>query len=135
MRFATRLTVSVLVLFVLNTLIWAQSSTTSVRGTVTDKSGAAVANAKVTISNPAQAIERTMNSGDAGQYEFVQLPPGTYHLSVEAAGFRRFEHKNVQLLVSNPSHADVTLEVGEFERSSRSECRSDSRQYHRRHAR
>ena len=96
----------------LNTLIWAQSSTTSVRGTVTDKSGAAVAKAKVKVSNPERAIERTMNSGDAGQYEFVQLPPGTYQLSVEAGGFRRFENKNIQLLVNNPGHVDVTLDVG-----------------------
>ncbi len=88
MRFSIRAAVSFMVfLFALSTLTWAQSSTTSVRGTVTDKSGAAVANAKVTVSNPAQALVRTVQSGPEGTYEFVQLPPGSYQISVEMEGF------------------------------------------------
>lgn len=89
-----------------------QSSTTSVRGTVTDKSGAAVTNAKVIVANPERAIQRVTTTGSAGQYEFLQLPPGTYQLSVEAQGFRRHEDKNLQLLVNTPATANVALEVG-----------------------
>ena len=99
-------------LFALSTLTWAQSSTTSVRGTVTDKSGAAVANAKVTVSNPAQALVRTVQSGPEGTYEFVQLPPGSYQISVEMEGFRRYEQKGIQLLVNTPSTLNPTLDVG-----------------------
>ena len=95
-----------------HTSVWAQSSTTSIRGTVTDSSGAAVNHARITLKNPERAIERTTTSGDAGQYEFLQIPPGTYQLFVEAAGFRRYEQNNIQLLVNNPGQANVRLEVG-----------------------
>src|ERR1051326_7331710 len=90
----------------------AQTGTTSVRGTVTDKSGGAVAGATVTLANPVQSLLRTTETGKNGEYEFQALPPGTYQLTVEKEGFRRFEQKNLQLLVNNPATADVALEVG-----------------------
>src|SRR6266568_4088895 len=90
----------------------AQVGTTSLRGTVADKSGAVVANAKVTLTNPGLALTREMNTGNTGEYEFLALPPGTYNLTVEIAGFRKFENKNVQLLVNLPTTLNVTLEVG-----------------------
>ena len=113
MRFAFRWVVAPMVfLFALSSFTWAQSSTTSVRGTVTDKSGAAVAKAKVTISNPAQALARTVESGPDGTYEFLLLPPGTYQISVEMSGFRRYEQKGLQLLVATPSTVNPTLDIG-----------------------
>ena len=78
----------------------AQVGTTSLRGTVTDKSGAVVANAKVSLINAGQALTREMNTSNTGEYEFLALPPGTYSLTVEITGFRKFENKNVQLLVN-----------------------------------
>src|ERR1700758_1777827 len=74
----------------------AQVGTTSLRGTVTDKSGAVVANAKVSLTNTGQALTREMSTGSTGEFEFLALPPGTYSLTVEIAGFRKFENKNVQ---------------------------------------
>ena len=53
-----------------------------------------------------------MDTGSAGQYEFQQVPPGTYMLSVEMTGFRRQEQKGIQLLVSTPATLNVTLDVG-----------------------
>jgi hypothetical protein len=97
---------------VLSAVLSGQNATTSLHGTVTDPSGAAVTQAKVTISNPERAIERTTTTGEAGQYEFVQLPPGTYRLSVESTGFRHYEQTNIQLLVNNPGQANVSLVVG-----------------------
>jgi hypothetical protein len=94
------------------TLSWSQTSTTSLRGTVTDTSGAIVSAAKVTLSNPERAIERTTTTGAAGEYEFLQVPPGTYGLTVTKAGFRTSEQKNLQLLVSTPATANVSLMVG-----------------------
>src|SRR6202171_1815377 len=82
---------------------WAQSGTTSLRGTVTDKSGAAVSGAKITLSNPDQALNRQATSGSEGEYEFIALPPGTYTLTVEASGFRKFEQNKLQLLVNSPA--------------------------------
>jgi hypothetical protein len=90
----------------------AQVGTTSVRGTVTDKSGAAVVGAKVTLVSTGQAIQREMQTSQSGEYEFLALPPGSYALTVEMASFRRFEQKNLQLLVNTPATLNATLEVG-----------------------
>ncbi|MHB8500927.1 MAG: carboxypeptidase-like regulatory domain-containing protein [Candidatus Acidiferrales bacterium] len=94
------------------TCVWAQTGTTSLRGVVTDKTGATVANAKVTLVNIGQGLKRDSATSNAGEYEFLALPPGTYSLTVELAGFRRFEQKNLQLLVNSPTTQNVTLEVG-----------------------
>jgi Carboxypeptidase regulatory-like domain len=91
---------------------WAQTGTTSLHGVVTDKSGATVAAAKVTLQNPELGLTRNLDSGSAGEFDFVALPPGTYVLQVEASGFRRFERKNLQLLVNTPTTVNVMLEVG-----------------------
>jgi hypothetical protein len=92
--------------------VLAQSSTTSLRGTVTDASGAAVAKGDVTLSNPERAVERTTKTGGSGEYEFLQVPPGTYRLSVKMTGFRTFEQTGIQLLVNTPATANVKLEIG-----------------------
>jgi len=91
---------------------WAQTGTTSLHGVVTDKSGASVADAMVTLSNPGQGYQRDTKTNKAGEYEFVSLPPGTYNLTVEASGFRKFEQTNLQLLVNSPTTTNVTLTIG-----------------------
>jgi len=89
-----------------------QTGTTSVHGVVTDKSGAVIAAATVTLSNPAQGFQRSVSSNESGEFEFLALQPGTYSLVVEASGFRKFEQKSVQLLVNLPTTLNVTLEIG-----------------------
>jgi hypothetical protein len=101
-----------LVCLVSANVMLAQTGSTSVRGTVTDKSGATIAGAKVTLTNAEQGLQRDANTGSEGEYEFLALPPGTYGLSVEAPSFKKFERKNVQLLVNLPATVDVTLEIG-----------------------
>ena len=100
------------VLLFVGSLMFAQTATTSLRGTVTDPSGAAVANAKVTLANPERGFERTATTTASGGYEFLQLMPGTYMLTVEITGFRRYEQRNVQLLVDTPGTVNVALVVG-----------------------
>ena len=90
----------------------AQTSTTSIRGTVLDKSGAAVAKATVTLSNAERSFSRTTTTSAEGTYEFLQLTPGAYQVSVEAAGFKKYEQKGIHLLVNSPATANITLEVG-----------------------
>jgi len=89
-----------------------QTGTTSVRGTVTDKTGATVAGAKVRLNNAAQAVERDIESGSSGEYEFLGLPPGVYKLTVEKDGFRTYERSKLQLLVNSPATENVTIEIG-----------------------
>ncbi len=91
---------------------WAQIGTTSLRGTILDKSGAVVAGATVKLTAAELSVERTVVSTATGAYEFPSLPPGTYALRVEAGGFRAHDQKNIQLLVNNPATVNVTLEVG-----------------------
>jgi hypothetical protein len=90
----------------------AQVGTTSVRGTVTDKTGAAIVGAHVTLVNPTLALQRETNTSGAGEYEFLALPPGTYSLSITATGFRKYEQSGLQLLVNNPATQNVTMEIG-----------------------
>jgi hypothetical protein len=89
-----------------------QTGTTSLHGLVMDKTGAVVVAAKVTLDNPQQGLHRETNTGSAGEYEFLALKPGTYALTVETSGFRKFEQTNLQLLVNNPATVNVTLEIG-----------------------
>jgi hypothetical protein len=92
--------------------VWAQTGTTSVRGTVTDKSGAAISGAHVTLENPALSVKRETNTNATGEYEFLALPPGTYGISINATGFRKYEINSLQLLVNNPATLNATLEIG-----------------------
>jgi len=91
---------------------WAQTGTTSLRGTVTDKTGASVGAAKVSLDNLGQALHRQAQTNTTGEYDFVALPPGTYSLTIEKEGFRKYEQRNLQLLVSLPATVNATLEVG-----------------------
>jgi hypothetical protein len=88
-------------------------STTSVRGTVTDPSGSAVAGATVVIANPESKTERTAPTGGQGEYQFLLLPPGTYTLSVTATGFASYVQTGLQLLVNTPATANVQLKLGQ----------------------
>jgi hypothetical protein len=91
---------------------WAQTGTTSLRGSVLDNSGAAVAGATIKLTDTEVGVQRSAVSNGTGQYEFLSLQPGTYAISVEAPGFRKYDQKNVQLLVNNPTTLNVTLQVG-----------------------
>src|SRR5580692_2697202 len=92
--------------------VFGQQGTTSLRGTILDKSGACISGATVTLTNAEQAVQRSVTSSDTGAYEFVSLPPGTYTLRVEASGFRPNDQKNLQLLVNNPTTLNVMMVVG-----------------------
>src|SRR5207253_1184087 len=89
----------------------AQSATTSLRGTVTDPQNAAVVGAQVTLSDPATSFTRTGKTDATGQYQFLQIPPGTYNVTVTAPGFGKTTEQAVRLVVSTPSTLNVTLKV------------------------
>jgi hypothetical protein len=91
---------------------WGQTGTSSLRGVVLDKSGAAVVGARITLVNTAQAVQRTASSNSSGEYEVLALPPGTYTLTVEKDGFNKYEQRNLQLLVNVAASITVKLQVG-----------------------
>lgn len=90
---------------------WGQS-TTSVRGTVTDPGGNVVVGSSVVLADAESKTERTATTGDQGEYQFLFVPPGTYTLTVTAAGFRSYAQKGLVLLVNTPATANVQLKVG-----------------------
>jgi carboxypeptidase family protein len=90
---------------------WGQA-TTSIRGAVTDPSGAAISGASVTLANPEAKTERQATTGADGEYQFTFLPPGTYTLGVTATGFQRFERTGLVLLVNTPATINAQLKIG-----------------------
>src|SRR5579863_4738446 len=90
-------------LLALTTLTFAQSATTSLRGTITDAKGAVVTGATVTLNNSATGFSRTAKSDDQGVYQFLEVPPATYLLTVTSQGFATVKRENVVLQVSSPA--------------------------------
>ena len=84
----------------------------SLNGSVVDPTGAAVPNAKVTITNPATGLTRTLQTSDVGLYRFSSLPVGTYDLSADAQGFKSARRTGIPLQVGTAASIDVALEVG-----------------------
>ncbi|MGA9072786.1 MAG: carboxypeptidase-like regulatory domain-containing protein, partial [Candidatus Sulfotelmatobacter sp.] len=88
-----------------------QTATSSLRGTVSDSQHAIVVGAGVTLSNPSTGFSQSMKTDNYGVYQFLQIPPGTYTLTVSQAGFATIKHDGLQLLVNVPATSDVTLPV------------------------
>src|SRR5262249_50446632 len=91
----------------------AQTATAELSGTVTDATGAVVANARVTATNAETSISRTATSDQTGTYVFTLLQPGFYNVSVEAAGFRKTVASGVELRVNQRAEVNLQLEVGQ----------------------
>jgi hypothetical protein len=84
----------------------------SIVGTVTDATGAAVANAKVQVTNTATNISKEITTNDTGNYTVPYLRPGVYRVTVEAAGFDKSVVDNISLVVAQERRVDVVLKVG-----------------------
>ncbi len=106
-----RLVVLIGTIVTLTTLTFAQSATSSLRGTVTDPKGALVQGASVTLANPATGFSRSTKSGSDGIYQFLEVPPATYSLTVTVAGFATIKQEKVTLQVSQPATLDVVMQV------------------------
>jgi hypothetical protein len=87
-------------------------TSTSIRGLVTDPSGASVPGANVTIRNTATNETRTATTNDSGFYAFPSVIPGTYDVTVTVSGFKKAEVTDRVAQVSESAQVDVTLEVG-----------------------
>jgi hypothetical protein len=102
------------VVFVLATsFAFSQTSSTSVRGTVSDPSGSAVQGATAVLANTESKTVRTATTSAEGEYQFLFVPPGTYTLTVTAPGFSRYQQNDLQLLVNTPATENVRLKIGQ----------------------
>jgi hypothetical protein len=95
----------------LGTQAFAQSATTSLRGTISDAKGAVVAGATVILNNQATGFSRTAKTDDQGSYQFLEVAPASYIMTVTAAGFATTRRENVVLQVSSPATLNLALQV------------------------
>ncbi|MCU1308223.1 MAG: hypothetical protein JWN45_2918, partial [Acidobacteriaceae bacterium] len=99
-------------LFIFANLCFAQSGNQgSIEGTITDKSGAAVAGAKVTVINEATSIAFTNTSGAQGIFKFPVLPVGNNSVSVDQAGFAGVSAKGVPVTVGAKINLPLTMGI------------------------
>ena len=99
-------------------IAFAQGETTSaIVGQVIDASGAAVPGATVTITSPTTGLQRSLKTDDGGRFNFPQLRPGTYSVTVEAEGFDQQQNDNVSSGLGQKQEVDFTLRVAHSEQS------------------
>ncbi len=92
--------------------ITAQAVNGTLLGTVTDSTGAAVPNAKVSVTDTATGTVEESVSNESGNYSIPGLQPGSYTLTVVADGFKRDTHEHIDLLSNTSTRVDATMVNG-----------------------
>lgn len=96
----------------------AQQTSGSISGSVKDKQGALVPGAKVTLIDQVQSGQREQTSSAEGTFVFTELPPSTYTVVVEVAGFKKWEKRDLPLSSNDRLGVnDIELEVGSINES------------------
>jgi hypothetical protein len=90
----------------------AQGIDGTLRGDVKDPSGAVVPAAKVTVTNEQTGLHRTMEASSVGTFYFPNLLVGTYTVTVEFRGFKKFVQAGVEVKANSVAEVTVALEVG-----------------------
>jgi hypothetical protein len=91
---------------------YAQVTTGSIVGSITDNTGAVIPGVSVTALNTQTGTETRTTTNESGTYEFLLLRPGTHTLSVESSGFQRLVRENVVVRTTEVTRVNLTLEVG-----------------------
>ena len=113
MRMRNRVVGLVCLLAALPAAAWGQAALATITGTVVDATGAAIANAPVTVTNLANGQVFAGASSETGNYSVQQLPVGDYDLSIAVSGFKTYTHTNFHLSAAQIMREDVALEVGQ----------------------
>ena len=91
-----------------------QASTATLRGTIQDPNGASIAGARIKATHKSTGTSRETTSTDEGLYVFSNLPPGSYQLSIQAAGFaEKVSATEITLQVGQTVTLDASLELGQ----------------------
>ena len=107
-----------LLLIVLSFLALGAAATAQVQngeftGTVIDPSGAAIPNAKVTVTNLGTNLSVSATTNQAGLYVARELPVGNYKITVEAPGFKTLTYGNLSLNAGTVQHVDLRMQLGQ----------------------
>jgi hypothetical protein len=101
-------------LFLLPEAAFSQGETTSaIIGQVSDASGAAVPGATVTVTNKETGLRRSASTDDSGRFNFPQLKPGTYTVTVETEGFERQQNDAVSSALGQKQTVNFTLKIAQ----------------------
>lgn len=111
-RVAARLAVSFAFLFALG-ILNAQLTTSTILGTVTDPSGAAVVAAQVTAINAGTNFTRTVQTNNRGEYRMEFMPVGNYAVEITAQGFKKFSQTGIALAVNVDDRVNAALQIGQ----------------------
>lgn len=100
-----------------STVLYGQAAAINgqIEGTITDASGAAIANAKVTAENAAAGFQRTVTTSAEGLYRLPVLPLGSYRLRIEAAGFRTALREGIVLNAGTTAVVNQEMQPGAVE--------------------
>src|ERR1700751_5926728 len=113
MRQSRALRVFCAFVLILAGVLWVYAqATTSLRGVVTDQTGAVIPGAVVSLANSGTGFKRQALTGEDGVYQFLQVPPGTYQVSAEKSGFTTVTRDIVPLQVNTPGTLDLRMNVG-----------------------
>ena len=88
------------------------ASTGALTGTITDPSGAAVANADIKVTNQVTGEARSTVSGSNGTYVFSLLSPGMYRIESAKSGFKLSTEEDVRVLITETASLDIQLVIG-----------------------
>ena len=90
----------------------AQTTTSTIEGTITDAKKAVLGGAQVVVKNSALGIERSASTDENGLFRVTALPAGTYSIAVSATGFASRNFENIEVTLNRTLRFDVALEVG-----------------------
>ncbi|MBV8833550.1 MAG: TonB-dependent receptor, partial [Acidobacteriaceae bacterium] len=99
-------------LFCISSSASAQQVFGRIFGTVTDATGGAVQNAKITITDQNKGTQFDATTNESGNYEKGQLIPGSYTVDIEAPGFSKQQFKDITVQVDNAARVDASLQPG-----------------------
>ncbi len=114
----TNLSVGICLLFIAGAQLFqpqpafGQTAAGEVNGFITDRSGGAVANATVRLTNQETQVMDRAQTNDRGHYVFINVKPGSYALTVEMTGFKISQVRAFDLAVNQVLTQNVTLDVG-----------------------
>src|SRR5258708_7600305 len=92
---------------------FAQTTSGSIAGTVTDSQQAAIHKASVTVTDEAKGFSQTTTTDSEGRFVFPELSPSTYTIVVEAGGFKKLQKTGISLVANDKlALGDMALEVG-----------------------
>lgn len=99
------------ILFALLSESFAQTSTGSITGFLTDRSQSSIADAQITLTDESTGRQRITTTSNSGQFTLVQLPPSTYTLQINHSGFSTLQTKGLVLQVGQEISRNFTLDV------------------------